>query len=85
MLHQRTSSAINLRMESSRRHAIRNLKAKVRSLLPIDICQKERRRYNKSEKLDELMQDIKRGATSSSIEIKEAKLNNRIFEKLSKK
>jgi hypothetical protein len=38
MLHARTSSAINLRMESGRRHAIRNLKAKVRSLLPADIC-----------------------------------------------
>jgi|688.fasta_scaffold903825_1 hypothetical protein len=70
MLHQRTSSAINLRMESSRRHAIRNLKAKVRSLLPIDICQKERRRYNKSEKLDELMRETEKGFVSNSCDIK---------------
>jgi hypothetical protein len=51
MLHERTSSAINLRMESSRRHSIRNLKAKVRAMLPADICPREKRRYHKSEKL----------------------------------
>ena len=31
------------------------------------------------------MQDIKKGTVSSDIEAKEAKKNNRIFEKLSKK
>ena len=34
MLHQRTSSAANLRLEGSRRRAVRNLKAKVRALIP---------------------------------------------------
>lgn len=51
MLHERTSSAINLRMESGRRHAIRNLKAKVRALLPPDTCPRERKRKHKSEKI----------------------------------
>jgi len=40
MLHQKTSSANNLRIESSRRHDIRNLRAKVRSLLPPETCPK---------------------------------------------
>jgi hypothetical protein len=48
MLHQRTSSANNLRIESSRRHAIRNLRAKVRSLLPPDICMREQVRAAKA-------------------------------------
>jgi hypothetical protein len=48
MLHQRTSSANNLRIESSRRHAIRNLRAKVRSLLPPDICLREQLRTSKA-------------------------------------
>jgi hypothetical protein len=56
MLHERTSSAINLRMESSRRHSIRNLKAKVRAMLPADICPREKRRYHKSEKLEHFTQ-----------------------------
>lgn len=51
MLHERTSSAINLRMENSRRHTIRNLKAKVRSLLPIDICPREKKRCHRYEKI----------------------------------
>ena len=34
MLNEKTTSANNLRIESSRRHHIRNLRAKVRSMLP---------------------------------------------------
>ena len=82
MLHERTTSAVNLRMESSRRHSIRNLKAKVRAMLPVDICPREKRRFHKSEKIESLGSTRKEEAVQFT---PQEKKRNKIFEKLSRK
>ena len=48
MLNACTSSSTSLRFENQRRHKIRNLRAKVRSLLPEHICPREVNRRRKS-------------------------------------
>lgn len=81
MLHERTTSAVNLRMESSRRHSIRNLKAKVRAMLPVDICPREKRRFHKSEKIESFASTRKELVQFTLQE----KKRNKIFERLSRK
>jgi hypothetical protein len=72
-------------MESGRRHAIRNLKAKVHALLPPDTCPRERKRKHKSEKLDLFMHHKFDHFEDHQHFQPTEKKPNKIFEKLTRK
>lgn len=82
MINELKSGTSTLRFENSRRHKIRNLRAKVRSLLPEQVCAREmkrRQKNNRSQSGQQYTGKIKRYQSSDF-----DKKMNKEFDKLTK-